>query len=63
MAAAGLAAVFSVSIAFAHQGCGDPPLPNKSSLDTIGGRADTIAVVTGNLASACPSIAGGDRRS
>jgi hypothetical protein len=63
MAAAGCAAAVSISTAFAHRGCGDPPLPSPSGLDGFGGRADSIAVVTGNLDSAGSSIAGGDRRS
>lgn len=59
LAAAGLAAAFSISTAFAHGDRGDPPLPKESESD----RAPTIAVPTNDLDTAYPSIASGRRRS
>ena len=59
LAAAVLAAAFSISSVFAQQGGGHLPLPDKPNLGGIGERinSNTIAVVSGNLNATNLSIA------
>jgi hypothetical protein len=59
LAAAVLAAAFSISSVFAQQGGGHLPRPDKPNLGGIGERinSNTIAVVSGNLKATYLSIA------